>query len=206
MSHCTFTVYWPRVHSISQWWRLCIKGDCCTSWSIHNITSYYCTQRDNFGIRVWNIAAMLPNKILTSFAIEINPRNDFEFFSGFRYENDCFGRWWRGTSWLPVSNKRRIQTLVMGNGNNRWSVNIPFHKTRENATCEQKRIWLDVIISRQWIRLHITCNSWLTHSQMGPQNHHTLQEEGLSSDCFVNSVIIVVYENFSVVLWSENLE
>ena len=25
--HCAFTMYRPRVHSINQWWSLCIKGD-----------------------------------------------------------------------------------------------------------------------------------------------------------------------------------
>ena len=23
--HCTFTMYWPKVYSISQWWNLCEK-------------------------------------------------------------------------------------------------------------------------------------------------------------------------------------
>ena len=39
MLHWPFTMYWLRVH-ISQWWSLCIKGDGCTSWSIHSIVNY----------------------------------------------------------------------------------------------------------------------------------------------------------------------
>ena len=38
--HCTFTMYGLKVHSISQWWSLCIKEDGFTSWSIHCIVSY----------------------------------------------------------------------------------------------------------------------------------------------------------------------
>ena len=47
-------MYRPRVHSISQWWSICTIGDGCTSWSIHGIASYYCSQRDNFGISAVN--------------------------------------------------------------------------------------------------------------------------------------------------------
>ena len=31
-----------KIHSISQWWNLCIKGDDCTSWSTHSIVSLQC--------------------------------------------------------------------------------------------------------------------------------------------------------------------
>ena len=48
--YCTFVMYWRRVHSTSQWWSLCKKGDGCTSWSIHSIENYKCNQTDNFVI------------------------------------------------------------------------------------------------------------------------------------------------------------
>ena len=31
-----------KIHSTSQWWNLCIKGDDCTSWSTHSIVSLQC--------------------------------------------------------------------------------------------------------------------------------------------------------------------
>ena len=35
----SFTMYRPRVHSVSQWWKQHIKRDDCISWPTHSITS-----------------------------------------------------------------------------------------------------------------------------------------------------------------------